>query len=260
MHRTPVAYTSNDHVPGPSAEGASSRRRHRVLDFASLNVSQASKYFYGQPMNFFVLENPKVGCGGSATDFTPVDGSAIGAAPRCNICSRFVGMMPLVPQVQIDLDSWGTTWGDIAFGPGDQILVSGELKIAFGKAGLNGFERFDPVTIDKIARRNPSNNSNPPDYWLATISRSQAMLDENASGMDREGGPACSDCGLSGIIKGLRRVALRPNTWSHEDVFFARGLPGRILVSERFKTLSETKALANCSLVDADKFGFNYYL
>jgi len=69
----------------------------------------------------------------------------------------------------------------------------------------------------------------------------------------------CSECGLGGVIKRLRRVVLRAGTWSGEDVFFARGLPGTILASERFKSLCETAGLANCSLVDAATFSFDHY-
>lgn len=86
------------------------------------------------------------------------------------------------------------------------------------------------------------------------------MLDESASGLEREDdGAVCSECGLGGIIKRLRRVILRPDTWSGEDVFFARGLPGTILTSERFKSLCETAGLANCSFVDAEAFSFDHY-
>ncbi|MCS6946152.1 MAG: hypothetical protein NZM12_00900, partial [Steroidobacteraceae bacterium] len=52
---------------------------------------------------------------------------------------------------------------------------------------------------------------------------------------------------------------LKSDTWSGEDVFFARGLPGTILVSERFKSLCETAGLTSCSLVDTERFGFDHY-
>ena len=61
------------------------------------------------------------------------------------------------------------------------------------------------------------------------------------------------------MVKRLRRIVLQPNSWSGEDVFFARGLPGTILTTERFKSLSDSAELANCSLVLAEAFSFNYY-
>ena len=211
-------------------------------------------------MKLFVLQNPKAGRGDAVTDFVPVDGAPTGDAPRCEVCGRYVGMLPLLSPARVELEGWGSLWGDIAFGPGDQVLISERCKRAVAEAGLNGFARLDPVVVEKVRRRRPSIKGDPPDYWLATVARSRAMLDESASGLEREDdGTVCTECGLGGVIKRLRRVVLRPGTWSGEDVFFARGLPGTILASERFKSLCETAGLANCSLVDAATFSFDHY-
>jgi hypothetical protein len=79
-----------------------------------------------------------------------------------------------------------------------------------------------------------------------------------ASGVVRDGEPACEECRIGGITKRISRVVLEAD-WSGEDVFFARGLPGTILVSERFKLLCDHGGLANCALVAAEDFGFNHY-
>lgn len=211
-------------------------------------------------MKFFVLQNPKAGLGEAVTDFEPVDGALMGDAPRCPVCDKYVGLRPLIPPVKVELEGWGTLWGDIAFGPADQVLISGRLKKAFMDAGLSGFTRFDPVVAAKTKRRRALISGSPPEYWLGTVARSRAMLDDSASGLEREDGIVCPECGLAGVNKRLRRVVLRSNTWSSEDVFFARGFPGTILVSERFKSLSERGELTNCSLIDAEKFGFDHNL
>lgn len=145
-------------------------------------------------MTFFVLSNPRAGRGETVTDFVPVDGALMGDVPRCPVCDKYVGLRPLIPPAKVDLEGWGASWGDIAFGPAD-----------------------------------------------------------------REAGAVCPECGLAGVNRRLRRTVLGPDTWSGEDVFFARGLPSTILVSERFKSLCETAGLTNCSLVDAKKFGFDHY-
>lgn len=210
-------------------------------------------------MKFFVLQNPKAGRGEAVTDFVPVDGSPMGDAPRCPTCDKYVGLRPLIPPVKVELEGWGASWGDIAFGPADQVLISGRLRNAFAEARLVGFTRFDPVVVAKAKRRRPSISGSPPEYWLGTVARSRAMLDDSASGLERDDGAVCPECGLAGVNKRLRRVVLRSDTWSGEDVFFAPGLPGTILVSERFKSLCETAGLANCSFVDAAVFGFDHY-
>jgi hypothetical protein len=210
-------------------------------------------------MKFFVLQNPKAGQSEAVTDFVPVDGAPMGDAPRCPACDKYVGLRPLIPPVKVELEGWGVSWGDIAFGPADQVLISDRLKNAFAEAGLRGFTRFDSVVVAKTKRRRPSIRGSPPEYWLGTVARSRAILDDSASGLEREDGTVCPECGLAGVNKRFRRVVLRSDTWSGEDVFFARGLPGTILVSERFKSLCETAGLANCSLVDAAMFGVDHY-
>jgi hypothetical protein len=167
-------------------------------------------------------------------------------------------MLPLLPPVRVELEAWGTTWGDVAFGPGDQILVSERLTRSFANAGLIGFERLDAVEIVKAVRRKVAAGK-PPVYSLASIQRSRAILDDAASGLVRDQPPTCKECRIGGIIKRADRIVLQDSTWSGEDLFFARGLPGTILASERFRRLCEVEGLANCSLVDAVDFRFDHY-
>jgi hypothetical protein len=149
-------------------------------------------------------------------------------------------------------------WGDIAFGPSDQLLVSDRLKTLFTEAGLMGFTRIDPVQIASVTRHGAAVGE-PPDYYLGSIQRSRAALDESASGLVRDETPRCSECRIGGIIKRIRRIVLESNTWSGEDVFFARGLPGTVLASERFMRMCKQNELANCSLISADDFRFDHY-
>jgi hypothetical protein len=209
-------------------------------------------------MKFFILHNPKAGRGDAVTDYVPVDGSRSGDAPRCPVCGKFLGMLPLLPPVRVELEAWGSRWGDVVFGPSDQILISAKLKTLFVESGLVGFIRFDPVEVVK-AKRHESAVGGPLDYQLASIQRSRAALDESTSGLIRDETVTCEECHLGGIIKRVRRIVLQPNTWSGEDVFFARGLPGTIMASERFKRLCEDNKLANCSLIAAERFGFDHY-
>lgn len=209
-------------------------------------------------MKFFILQNSMAERGGAVTDYFAADSSRMGDAPRCPVCGRFLGMLPLLPPVRVELEAWGSRWGDFAFGPGDQVLISDKLKKLFSDAGLVGFERLDPVLITAFKKRR-SGAGEPPGYWLASIQRSRAVLDDSASGLVRDGAPTCEECRIGGIIKRMDRVRLRDNTWSGEDVFFVRGLPGMIVASERFKHLCEANDLENCSFVAAEDFSLDYY-
>jgi hypothetical protein len=208
-------------------------------------------------MNFFVLQNPKAGHGDAVTDYLPV-GERTGEAPRCPVCGNFLGMLPLLLPVRVELNAWGSRWGDVAFGPGDELLVTTRLKKAFVDAGLSGFVRFDLVEIVK-ARKRGRGLGDPPEYQFASIQRSRAAVDDAASGVVRnEATTVCEECRLGGILTRVRRLVLEPNTWSGEDVFFLRGLPGIVVVSERLKRLCEENGFANCLLVPIQDFGFDH--
>jgi hypothetical protein len=209
------------------------------------------------PMKFFVLQNLYAGSGDAVTDYVPADGARMGEAPRCPACGNFVGMIPLLPPLRVELEAWGYRWGDVAFGPGDQILVSDKLKERFVSSGLIGLAHLHPVEITAFKTYRRAARS-PPRYSIASINRSRAALDESASGVVRDENQRCGECRLGGIIKRVDRVIIEANTWSGEDLFEARGLPGTILTSERFKRLCDSSDLANVLLIAAEEFHFNH--
>ncbi|HKQ39494.1 MAG TPA: hypothetical protein VJ063_15560, partial [Verrucomicrobiae bacterium] len=60
-------------------------------------------------MRFFVLEErPEVGEVPAVTDFLYADNSPMGEAPRCPVCGEYVGMLPLLPPIRVELETWGT--------------------------------------------------------------------------------------------------------------------------------------------------------
>lgn len=209
-------------------------------------------------MKFFVLRNPNTDTCDAITDFVAVVGSAVGDAPRCMICGRFVGMRPLVPPIRVDVEAWGLRWGDVAFGSGDQILISDRLKELIIDSKLSGFSHLVRASISQV-RRHSKRVGAHPEYWLASVHRSSAVIDEVASGLVRDGERECDDCRSGGVVKRIDRVAIHAGTWPGEDVFYARGLPGTILVSERFKRLCDEEGLAICTLVPAEEFSFDHY-
>jgi len=120
-------------------------------------------------MKFYVLENPKVGPGDgdAVTDYLYVDGSKLGDAPQCPVCGKYLGGMPLLPPIRLELKAWGSRWGDVAFFGGDQILVSNRLRDLFVDVSSGGklvknqrFENGHWVSWDRMVR--PSGSSLPP--------------------------------------------------------------------------------------------------
>jgi hypothetical protein len=164
-------------------------------------------------------------------------------------------MMPLVPPIRVELDVWGEAAGDIAFGPGDQILVSERLKEA--SAGIVGFEKLERAEVIRVKSRKARITSLAP-YFLGTVRRSAAAIDDEASGLIRETELLCPRCQYGGVIKRVARIALTLGTWSGEDVFIARGLPGIILASERFLAVCTSHQLKNCELVPASSYSTDF--
>jgi len=209
-------------------------------------------------MKFFVLSNPNVGRTSTATMFTPVDGSPTGEAVRCPVCGNFIGMLPLLSPVRVELETWGTQFADIGFGPGDEILVSERFWNFYRTAGLKGLVDVGSAEIVKLTAHGKMRQP-MPHYLCCRAGRSRAAIDVVASGLERDKSQACDDCRQAGITKRLKQLVLESDSWSGEDIFFARGLPGTILVSQRFQELFEIHQFCNCSPTPAEQFSFDHY-
>jgi hypothetical protein len=208
-------------------------------------------------MSFFVLRVPKAGEAPAVTYFLPAAGSRTGDAPRCSVCGNFVGMLPLLPRIRVELETWERMFGDIVFGPGDELLLTERVVKLFRSSALIGLLEVDKAEVIKVKSRRKL-STNVPTYFCCTVARSRAALDDVKSGVVREEPWTCEECRI-GSVKRATGVYLEPESWSGEDIFIARGLPGTILTSDRFKTLCEEHSISNCELVPADRFHFDHY-
>lgn len=212
-------------------------------------------------MRFFVLRNPRVTKQKdmAITDFLKSDDANTGEAPICPVCGEFIGMLPWLPPYRAELEVWGKAYGDIAFGAGDEMLVSARFAMLYKEATLIGLEGFKETEILKIKRRGGSRlRLPPPKYYCVKVVRSRAAINIKASGLVLREPPTCDEC-RDGFIIRTQRVILEENTWSGEDVFFARGLPGTIITSERFKDFFEDKGINNGLLIPAEDYSFDFY-
>lgn len=205
-------------------------------------------------MRFFVLARPEVEQASAEADVFTSSLTAVGDAPRCPVCGRLIGMLRLVPPVRVELRAWGRELGDILFMTGDERLVSERPLGQFRAGGLTGLEDLRPVEIVKLRPR--GRVAAPPRYVCCRVARGRAVVDDVASGLVRERRRDCAEYRFGGTIKGARRVILEPGSWSGEDVFKARGLPGTVLVSERFKALCNQERATNCVLIPAEEYTF----
>lgn len=210
-------------------------------------------------MTFYVLLSPRDTTGPAVTDFGRVKPVHDGEAPKCPNCGGFIGSLPWLPPYRAELEVWGEEYGDIAFGPGGERLVSERFAALYKAGGLTGLGGFHEVEVIKVIRRGGSKvRTQLPKYYCVSIARSRAAIDQVASEFVHERPVACSECRV-GSIKRWTRIAMEENTWSGEDVFFARGLPGTILTSERFKEFFDRNHINNGILTSAAEYSHDFY-
>jgi len=202
-------------------------------------------------MGLFLLERHRRSTGEATTDFLQGDPQNVGDAPRCEVCGSFIGMLRWEPLLRAEIETWGTKLGDLAFGPGDSFLVSERFKALWERERLVGLHGFEPIEVVKVRHRGKRIKDGPPQYVRVFVSRSAVALDQERSGIQWTTPPTCSACREGRGLKGWERIVLEAEPL--EDLFEARGLPGQVLASERFKRFCEEHAITNCPLVPAER-------
>lgn len=219
-------------------------------------------------MRFYVLTTPKVEEGvEGVTDFlTVLPPKEVGVWPHCPACGKCSGLRIWQAPYVAEIEFWTAVPGDIAFGGGDELLVSERFRDGFLAEGLSGLEGFGgPVTIERIyrygraRRRKGWAGPTPPDYYCARPVMGPAAIDESASELVRQKGPWTCEVCRTGDTRSIKRVVLEPGTWAGEDIFLPRGL-GSTLVSERFRDWYASRQFLNGTFIPAEQYGFDYSL
>jgi hypothetical protein len=208
-------------------------------------------------MHFYVLAHPPCEYGDAVTDFLSAEDQKLGAAPRCPKCGGLTGLKQALPPIRVELETWGKQFGDLVLGSGNDVLVSGRFRDAFLSSGLTGLFEFWPVEIVKVVAREGKIPKPMPNYFCAVPGPSRAVVDHRGSEIEYKRAWKCEECRV-GYFMRFQRVVLEPNTWSGEDVFIARGLPGTVMTSERFKEFCDRHAFTNCLLIEAGRYHKDY--
>jgi hypothetical protein len=204
---------------------------------------------------FYVLKNPKSNETDYVTDFLTDDYSQFGDPTFCPFCKTPLTSKAWLPPFKAEIELWGKGFGDIAFSSGENLLVTDHFRSAYIQSNLKGIEEFAPVEIVKISHRK---KNNPPTYFCVNIKYSEAAVDYNASGFDYDNAPTCAECRYGGI-KRIKRVIIENATWTGEDIFIARGLPGTYIVSENFYYMCKMFEIKNSLCIPAEQFSFDFY-
>jgi hypothetical protein len=203
--------------------------------------------------SIYLLERHRRALGEATIDFLPVDPDKTSPAPHCHACGQPVGMRRWEPPFRGEIETWGSRFGDLAFGPGDEFLVSERFAALWKRERLLGLHGFAPVEVVKVRYRGKRIKEAPPHYLCVRAERSEVTADHVRSGIQWVSPPTCEVCRV-GTMKGQERIVLEGQP--KENVLIARGLPGQVLVDERFKRFCEEHAITNCSLIPAEEASY----
>lgn len=188
------------------------------------------------------------------TDFVDAEPSNTGEPARCPKCGRPIGMLPWLPPFRAELRIYGQTFGDVAYGPAGNILVSARFAETYQLERLVGLVGFEAVEIVGVQRRGGSGADQPtPRYVHAAITAGGAVIDEARSRLRRSGPVTCDVCRSDGLDT-VTGFLLDKGTWTGEDVFYPRGLSGIAVASERFRDFIARHQFTNVNLIPTQEY------
>lgn len=200
-------------------------------------------------MNFFVVDRQRFNDNEYAYG-EQVD-QKTGDYEKCETCGSPISMRKWLPPLKAKLSK--PSYGDFVFGTFTTFLVTERFKKEYEATGLTGIVSFEPVEIVKVNRKRDS-SPETPSYYYVSIARSKAVIDEKKSKIRRDGEISCNHCRTGGVIKSLKGIFFEDNTWSGEDIFFPIGLPGTIVVSERFVDFVRDHGFSNINFIPAEEY------
>jgi hypothetical protein len=88
-----------------------------------------------------------------------------------------------------------------------------------------------------------------------------AKIDLDASGVEWRDAerPTCKRCLSGGTKERWHRVVVDEKSWNGDDVFFAFGIPGTLLVSSRFYEWAKPHQFRNLIMKPAIECSYDFY-
>jgi uncharacterized protein DUF1629 len=205
---------------------------------------------------FFVLEEGVLRSRYDA-DADTVDPINLGEPARCPRCGSAISMLTWLPPYRVELELHGEELGDFIKVPGHDLLVSERFAQAFRDEGLTGLDGFHPVEVVKVRRkRRGPKPSQIPRYLVVRACIGRAAVELARSRIRYEAPPTCEEC-RSMVKDAVLGFSLEAGTWQGEDIFRPRGLPGTLVVSERFERFVARHGFTNMRLTPTEEYVWN---
>jgi hypothetical protein len=207
----------------------------------------------GMTSRFFVLENDILGP--HDTQFRDVKPINLGDAPLCPRCNSALGSLTWQPPYRVALEIHGQSPGDFVRGSGSSRLISKRMAEAFQTERLTGLLGFHPVEVVRVRKKQRSRTPGVvPNYLVVNVSFfGTSAVDAGRSRLRYDKPVTCPECRSAGL-ESAHGFVLEPDTWQGEDVFRARGLPGIIIVSERFAEFVKRHGFTNMKLIPTEEY------
>jgi len=201
---------------------------------------------------FFVLKDDL--WGPRDTHFRAVKPVNRGEPPPCPKCGEPFGMLTWLPPYRAELELHGESFGDFVKGSGDEVLISERMAETLRAEGLTGLLGFHPAEVVRIRRmRKGPKSGAAPGYVVVSPCFGRAAVDEARSRLRHTEPVTCPECRYAGLDS-IHGFTLEAGTWQGEDVFRPRGLPGRIVVSERFAEFVQRHGFTNMKLIPTEEY------
>lgn len=191
---------------------------------------------------------------GSETDTETLETDPVihGEAPLCVVCGAVLGRLPWRPPHRADLTLHGSTWGDFAFrnGSESEFLITERAARVFNDEHVIGLEGCDEVEIARAV-----GGREPPQYLYVAVVRSGAAVDFQRSSLTlAESG--CDQCLAIGL-DAIHGFALAEGSWTGEDIFLPRGLPGVVVATRRFVEVVNGHGLTNVRFIPTESYDWD---
>ncbi|HZH77729.1 MAG TPA: double-CXXCG motif protein [Archangium sp.] len=178
-----------------------------------------------------------------------------GDAPRCPQCGSAIGLLKWLPPYRVELKLYGEELGDFIKNSAYDLLISERVAEAFRAERLTGLEGFHPVEVlrARSKKKRAGKSLTVPRYSVVFPCYGRGAVDLVLNRVRIRKTPTCTECRSAGV-DAINGFVLEPGTWGGEDIFRPRGLPGDIVVSERFKDFVERHGWTNMVLTPIEQF------
>ncbi|MDF2984708.1 MAG: hypothetical protein K0R50_218 [Eubacterium sp.] len=200
-------------------------------------------------MDFYVINNNRFN--DSKYAFGESIDQKTGDFEICEVCKSPISMRRWLPPFNVKLSK--PSYGDFVFGTFTTFLVSEVFKQKYESADLKGILAFEPIDVVKV-KRVKLLSPTPPQFYNVVVTRSKTRIDEVKSMFVRDGDVECDTCRTGGAISSFQGVYLLQETWDRYDIFFPTGLPGTIVISQRFYDFVKENKFTNIDFVPAEQY------